>query len=601
MRQFFKFMFASMIGTFLVGVLLVFIFIGMVAAAISSGLNSTGNTANIKDGTVLHLMLDKEIVDRGEKDPFEIDLGPFQAEARIGLNTLLNSLENAKTDDHIEGVFLDLTSLQTGFATIKEIREKVLEFKEASGKPVIAYSEMYSQGAYYLATAADAIYLQPKGELTFMGLRSEYMFFDGLFKKLDIDIQFIRGTNNKFKSFGEMYTQDHMSEANKEQNRALLSGIWNEYLTAISDSRKLDKARLNVIADSLEVRNADDALALGMIDGIKFRDEVLDILKDKMALDKEKAIEFVQLRKYAKTFTPSFSLKNDGSSNGKLAVIYAEGGISSGESSEGTIGSTSLAETIREAREDTTIKAIVFRVNSPGGSGLASDVIWREVELATKVKPVIVSMGDVAASGGYYISAPATRIFAEPNTITGSIGVFGIIPNMQGFFNNKTGITFDGTKTHKFADMMTITRPLTEEEKGIIQGYVDDFYTTFKERVAEGRKMTVDQVDSIGQGRVWTGIDAKERGLVDELGGLEDAIKAAADIAGLTNYSTVELPVQKDLFEQLLEDLSGQTKAWVASEVMGEDLELLGQFKRASEVRKQMGIQARMEFDLNIR
>jgi len=434
-----------------------------------------------------------------------------------------------------------------------------------------------------------------------MGLRSEYMFFDGLFKKLDIDIQFIRGTNNKFKSFGEMYTQDHMSEANKEQNRALLSGIWNEYLTAISDSRKLDKARLNVIADSLEVRNADDALALGMIDGIKFRDEVLDILKDKMALDKEKAIEFVQLRKYAKTFTPSFSLKNDGSSNGKLAVIYAEGGISSGESSEGTIGSTSLAETIREAREDTTIKAIVFRVNSPGGSGLASDVIWREVELATKVKPVIVSMGDVAASGGYYISAPATRIFAEPNTITGSIGVFGIIPNMQGFFNNKTGITFDGTKTHKFADMMTITRPLTEEEKGIIQGYVDDFYTTFKERVAEGRKMTVDQVDSIGQGRVWTGIDAKERGLVDELGGLEDAIKAAADIAGLTNYSTVELPVQKDLFEQLLEDLSGQTKAWVASEVMGEDLELLGQFKRASEVRKQMGIQARMEFDLNIR
>ncbi len=590
-----------MIGTFLVGVLLVFIFIGMVAAAISSGLNSTGNTANIKDGTVLHLMLDKEIVDRGEKDPFEIDLGPFQAEARIGLNTLLNSLENAKTDDHIEGVFLDLTSLQTGFATIKEIREKVLEFKAVSGKPVIAYSEMYSQGAYYLATAADAVYLQPKGELAFMGLRSEYMFFDGLFKKLDIDIQFIRGTNNKFKSFGEMYTQDHMSEANKEQNRALLSGIWNEYLTAISDSRKLDKARLNVIADSLEVRNADDALALGMIDGIKFRDEVLDILKDKMALDKEKAIEFVQLRKYAKTFTPSFSLKNDGSSNGKLAVIYAEGGISSGESSEGTIGSTSLAETIREAREDTTIKAIVFRVNSPGGSGLASDVIWREVELATKVKPVIVSMGDVAASGGYYISAPATRIFAEPNTITGSIGVFGIIPNMQGFFNNKTGITFDGTKTHKFADMMTITRPLTEEEKGIIQGYVDDFYTTFKERVAEGRKMTVDQVDSIGQGRVWTGIDAKERGLVDELGGLEDAIKAAADIAGLTNYSTVELPVQKDLFEQLLEDLSGQTKAWVASEVMGEDLELLGQFKRASEVRKQMGIQARMEFDLNIR
>ena len=590
-----------MIGTFLVGVLLVFIFIGMVAAAISSGMNSTGNTASIKDGSVLHLMLDKEIVDRGDKDPFEIDLGPFQSESKTGLNTVLNSLENAKTDDHIEGIFLDITALQAGFATIKEIREKVLEFKAVSGKPVIAYSEMYTQGAYYLASAADAIYLQPKGELAFMGLRSEYMFLDGLFKKLDIDIQFIRGTNNKFKSYGEMYTQDHMSEANKEQNRALLGGIWNEYVSAISVSRNLDKAQLNVIADSLQVRNADDALALGMIDGVKFRDEVLDILKDKMALDKEKAIEFVQLKKYARTFTPSFSQKNAGASKGKLAVIYAEGGISSGKSSEGTIGSTTLSETIREAREDTTIKAIVFRVNSPGGSGLASDVIWREVELATKVKPVIVSMGDVAASGGYYISAPATRIFAEPNTITGSIGVFGIIPNMQGFFNNKTGITFDGTKTHKFADMMTITRPLTEEEKGIIQGYVDDFYLTFKERVAEGRKMTVAQVDSIGQGRVWTGIDAKERGLVDELGGLEDAIKAAADIAGLTNYTTIELPEQKDLLEQLFQDLSGQTKAWMASEIMGEDLELLGQFKRASEARKQMGIQTRMEFDLNIR
>jgi len=597
MRQFLKFMLASMVGTFLIGGVLIMLLIGSLAA-LGSGFAMEGKPTTVKDGSILHLSLDQAIVDRGSKDQFTLNFGPFKDANTIGLNTLLATLDHAKADDHIEGIFLDLTSMQAGFATMKEIRGKLLEFKKESGKPVVAYSEAYTQGTYYVATAADAVYLQPKGDLEYHGLRSEYMFYKGLFEKLDIDVQFIRGTNNKFKSFGEVFTEDHMSKENREQNRVLMTGLWEDHLSAVSESRKLDKARLNLIADSLMVRNAKAAFDLGLVDGLKYRDEVLDILREKMGIEAGKEIELTELGTYARSFTPDYA--KGASEKGKLAVVYAEGSISSGESEDGTIGSTSLAAAIREAREDSTIKAIVLRVNSPGGSGLASDVIWREVELAKKVKPVVVSMGDVAASGGYYISAPATKIYAEPTTITGSIGVFGIIPNMQGFFKNKLGITFDGEKTHHYADMMTVSRPLTATEKTIIQGYVDEFYTGFKERVAEGRKLTVAQVDSIGQGRVWTGVDAKRIGLVDELGGLEDAIDAAAAMANLTDYKRVELPEQKDLLQQILADLNGQARMWVATEFLGEDMQLLNQYRKVREVKEQMGIQARMPYDLEI-
>jgi protease-4 len=304
----------------------------------------------------------------------------------------------------------------------------------------------------------------------------------------------------------------------------------------------------------------------------------------------------VSLGKYLRTAEEK---KEDGDAKTKLAVIYAEGGITSGDGDDG-IGSTSLSATIREAREDSAVKAIVLRVNSPGGSGLASEVIWREVKLAAEAKPVVVSMGDVAASGGYYISCPATKIYAEPTTITGSIGVFGLIPNMQGFFKNKLGITFDGAKTHEYADMMTVSRPLTETERRMMQQWVDDFYDGFVERVAEGRKLTTAQVDSIGQGRVWTGTDAKERGLVDELGGLEDAIRAAATLAGISDYRKVELPEQEDFLQKLLKDLNTETKAWVAREYLGEDAKLLKEYQRAREAKEQTGIVARMPYDLII-
>jgi protease IV len=601
MRQFLKFMLASMLGTLLVGGVLIFLLIGTLAA-IGAGFAARSSTTTIADASVLQITLDKEIKDRGSKDQFDLDLGPFQAKSHIGLNNILNSLEHAKTDDRIKGIFLDLVMVDAGFATLKEIREKILEFKAESGKPVIAHSEFYTQAAYYLATAADEIYLQPKGDVDHRGLRSEGMFLKGLFDKLDVDIQLIRGSNNRFKAFGETFTEERMSEANREQVRTLLRDMWSEHRSALSTARGISESRIDQIADSMLVRSDISAQTHNFINGARYVDEVHDILRERMALESGTEIDFASLRTYARSFTPRS--KRSGSKNSsrdKIAVIYAEGSISSGKNSDGTIGSTSLGETLREAREDENIKAVVFRVNSPGGSALASEIIWREVKKIAEIKPIVVSMGDVAASGGYYISAPATRIFAQPTTITGSIGVFGMIPNMQGFFKNKLGITFDVEKTHRYADMLTVSRPLEPQELRIMQAYVDDIYETFKQRVAEGRGLTVEAVDEIGQGRVWSGTEALRLGLVDELGGLEAAIAEATRLAGLEDPRRVELPEQKEFFEQLMEELGGGVRSWAAMQLLGDaDLQLLHQFERVRQARQQWGIQARMPFDLEI-
>ena len=596
MRQFFKFMFASMLGTLLIGVVLIVLFFGMLAAA-AAGLGGKGKAVKVKDGTVLQLTFDAPIGDRGSDEDMDFDLGPFQGEEKVGLNHVIKALDMAKADEHIEGVFLDLSGVSSGFANLREIRKKLIEFKQESGKPVVAWSELYSQGSYYLATAADRIYLQPKGMVDYRGLHSEYMFLKGLFAKLDIDMQFIRGSNNKFKSFGEVYTEDRMSDANRAQIELILKGLWAEHRSAVSAKTGHSEATLDSIVNTLAARNDETARDLKLVDALMYRDEVLADLKERMSLDKEKEIAFVGLSKYLRSGDGKEEKKGDAKT--KLAVIYAEGGISSGDDDE-EIQSAALSSTIREAREDSAIKAIVLRVNSPGGSGLASEVIWREVKLAADTKPVVVSMGNVAAGGGYYISCPATKIYAEPTTITGSIGVFGLIPNMQGFFNNKLGISFDGAKTHQYADMLTVSRPLNETERRMMQVWVDEFYDGFVQRVADGRKLTTAQVDSIGQGRVWTGADAKERGLVDELGGLEDAIKAAAELAGISDYRKVEMPEQEDFLQKLLKDLNTETKAWVMREYLGDDARMLQQFKQAREAKGYSGIQARMPFELVI-
>lgn len=614
MGQFFKFMFASMLGTLIIGVVLIFIFIAALVSSLASFGDSSsfgsGKPTKVQDNSILHITLDQEIVDRGSDQDINFNFGPFKGSGKQGLNDILASIEKAADDDRIKAIFLDLTMVPAGMATMHEIREELKEFKAASGKPVVAFADYYTQRTYYMASVADEVYLTPQGGLDFRGLRSEYMFFKGMFEKLDIDVQFIRGSNNKFKSFGEVFTESEMSAANSKQTQELIDGIWDTYLNTVAPDRKMDAAKMDAIAENLQVRRAEDAVNAGMIDGAKYRDEVLDILRTKAGLEAGKEINFVELGKYKKVFVKRKATTDStstGNTKDRIAVVYAEGDIIDGESTDGSIGSTTLSAAIREAREDSSIKALVLRVNSPGGSGLASDVIWREVELAKQRMPVVVSMGDVAASGGYYISCGADKIYAEPTTITGSIGVFGIIPNMQGFFNNKLGITFDGEQTNKYAGMMTTSRALTEEEKLIIQGYVDDFYNTFKKRVSDGRMragvaaMNESMVDSVGQGRVWTGVAAKQNGLVDELGGLEDAIAKAKELAGLpASTKAKNFPEEEDFFKQLMEELNVEAESSMTKQVLGDDAETAALLKRITEVKRMSGLQARMPFELSI-
>lgn len=598
MRQFLKFMLASMLGTLLIGVVLIILLIGGLAA-LGSSFSMEAKPSTIKDGSVLMVDLSPQVLDRGEKDPMNLNFGPFKFNSRLGLNDILASIEKAKHDDRIKGVFLDLGLVNAGLTTVKEIRDKLQEFKQESAKPVVAFADMYTQKSYYLASVADRVWMVPQGDLDFRGLRSEQMFFAGLFEKMDIEVQFIRGSDNKFKSFGEAFTRKDMSPESKLQTTALLHGIWASYTGDVGANRGMATDRLNAIADSLLVRRAEDAVTQGLVDSLIYRDQALDGVKARMGLDPDKDIEFVSLAKYTRAYVPGTSGNWD---KPKVAVVYAQGDIIDGDSQEGSIGGATISAAIRKARKDTTVKAIVLRVNSPGGSGLASDIMWREVVLAKAVKPVVVSMGDVAASGGYYISCAADKIYAEPTTITGSIGVFGMIPNMQGFFNNKLGLTFDGVQTHKYAGMMTVNRPLTAEEKAIIQQFIDNFYATFTQRVAEGRGLTVAQVDSIGQGRVWTGTDALRIGLVDEMGGLEAATAEAANMAGLEadGYRIVGFPEQMDFLESLRASLDAQAKAWVARAAFGDDAALLDTFQKARQARNSSGLQARMPFDLNV-
>lgn len=605
MRQFIKFMFASMLGTLLIGLVLIMLFFGFLAA-LGSAFSMESKATSVSDNSVLQIKLNQPIIDRGPKDALNLDFGPFKGTGKLGLNDILENIEKAKHDDRIKGIFMDLAMVDAGLTTLKEIRDKLVEFKAESGKPIVAFADVFTQKTYYLASVADHVYMVPQGDLDMRGLRSEMMFFTGLFEKLGVDIQFIRGSDNKFKSFGEAFTRKDMSPANKMQVSTLLNSIWGNYITEVGAQRNLDTTKLNAIAAGMLVRKAEDAVSHGLVDSLLYRDQVLTDLKQRMGLDADKDIKFVGLSDYTKAYVAKVKPEKDVSEvskrRDKIAVVYAQGDIVDGESSDGSIGGATLSEAIRKARKDTSVKAIVLRVNSPGGSGLASDVIWREMLLTKAVKPVVVSMGDVAASGGYYISCAADRIYAEPTTITGSIGVFGMIPNMKGFFNDKLGLTFDGVQTHKYAGMMTVTRPLSEEEKGIIQGFIDNFYTTFTQRVAEGRGMQVAQVDSIGQGRVWTGVDALRIGLVDELGGLEAATAEAARRADLQEgeYRLVGYPEQKDFFQELRESLNIQARSWLATEAFGEDAEMLHRFEQVKRVRSITGIQARMPFEVEV-
>ena len=586
MRQFFKFMFASMLGFILAGVLLFFIMIAVISAAISSAGKSD---VMITDHSILELKFESPLKERTSKNPFEDLNFNLNSKRDLGLNDVLKNIEKAETDDHIRGIFLNLSSVNAGLAQLEEIRNALLHFRKTD-KFVYAYSEEYDQANYYLASAADSVFFNPQGTFDWHGLRSELMFVKGALDKLDIEPEVIR--HGKFKSAVEPFINEKMSPENREQISQLIHGIWNYYVARVANSRHADEQAFQDAAYNMSVRTPQNAVELKLVDRLAYADEVQRALKKASGLAETDKIKMIAIKKYNKSAGVSKPF-----SNKKIAIIYASGDIESGDGDENSIGSDKISETIRKARLDSSIKAIVLRVNSPGGSALASDVIWREVVLAKKAKPVIVSMSDLAASGGYYISCAADTIVCEPNTITGSIGVFGLLFNAQKLLNNRLGITFDTVKTGRFGGIGSPTHPLTNEERDIVQQEVERIYDTFISHVAEGRGLSKAQVDSIGQGRVWSGIDAKRLGLVDVLGGINTAVEIAAHKAHLENYRTIAMPEAEDVFKKLIEDFSDDVSINAAKNNFGD---AWNYYDQIHSLLKEQGVIARIPFDIKI-
>lgn len=589
--NFFKSFLASCLGSLVAFIvaffLLFFLLAGLIGTAISDGGNN--NKVAINDNSVLHLKLDVPITEAEIENPFEGLPLPGAGDATISLLQFKQVIKSAASDSKIAGVYLDISVFMSGFATAKEIRESLLEFRK-SGKWVIAYSEVMTESAYYIASAADKVYLNPEGDLEFNGLAVEVSFFKKLFDKLEIKPEIFRVGD--FKSAVEPFMLDKMSDANRLQLNELIEGINNEMIKEIAVSRNIEESKLKEISDKMMATNLQEAKKLKLVDSLLYYDQVLAELENKLGVTKESDIDFVKYNKYKKTVT------NTKTSENEIAVIVAEGDIMPGKADPGTIGSTTFAKEIRKARNSKKVKAIVLRINSPGGSALASDVMWREVTLAAKEKPVIASMGDYAASGGYYLAMGANTIVAEPNTITGSIGVFSVLFDMSSFLGNKIGITFDEVKTGDVGELITVTRPLTEQEKRIWQKRTDAIYETFTSKAAEGRKMNVEDLRKVASGRVWTGTQGKERGLVDELGGFDDAVKIAAEKAGVAdNYKVRFYPKQKTFFEQWLSDLEENAKIKVLQDELGENYKMVEQVKK---LKTYQGAQARMPFELKI-
>lgn len=579
MKQFFKFMFASMLGTLLLLVIFSMITIGIVAGIVAM---AGQKEVVVSKNTVILARFNKEITDRSTKSIMM--MGYSGPDKNTGLDDILANLQKAKKDDNISGIYLDLTEIPAGISTVNEIRNGLLDFRK-TGKFVWAYSETYTQKSYFLATAADRIFLNPEGIVELKGLSSENVFIKGMLEKLDVKMQIIR--HGKFKAATEPLFLDKMSPENRQQITEIINDIWEEMTNAIVESRKIGKEQLNGIADSLKIGTAQDALKYGLVDQLTYKDELITALKKKLTIEEKKKIPLVTMENY--TDVPAH--KKSVTPKEKIAVVYASGSIAGGEGDDQSIGSERISKAIRKAREDEAVKAIVFRVNSGGGSALASDVIWREIDLARQVKPVVASFGDVAGSGGYYIACAATKILADPTSITGSIGVFGVVPNMQGLFNKKLGITFDEAMTNKNGDYIPVTKPLSSYQTLVLQRNVDHIYDVFTGKVAAGRKMSQKAVDSIGQGRIWSGIDAKAIGLVDEMGGLTKAVETAAELAKLKDYRLVSLPEQKEWFEELIDQLTGNDPSARIREVLGEDY---AYYQYLKEIREMKGIQARM-------
>ena len=583
--NFFKTVLASCLG-----VVLATFAVFLIGSMVLGSLVAAGDTAKkVEANSILEINFGKPIPEKTNNvatDPLA-----FETESVLGLHDMVAAIESAKDNDKIKGIYLDLSAAPGGRATSSVLREALVDFKD-SGKFILAYSIAYSQGTYYIASVADEVLMHPLGGVDFLGFSVQIPFFKDMLDRLGVKMQVYYA--GQFKSATEPFRRTEMSEQNRLQTRQYLEGMYKIYLEDISESRGIPVNELRAVADGYKLRKAEDAKTYKFVDALVYHDEVRANLKDRIGLDADDKLEMISLSAYQKgnKKKTNFKIKD------KIAVVYAEGDLVDGKGEEGNIGGDKYAKIIRKIRNDKKVKAIVLRVNSPGGSVIASDLIWRELILAKEAgTPIVVSMGDLAASGGYYISCMADSIFAEPNTITGSIGVFGMIPNVQNMLDEKVGITFDSVKTGPFSHGISPFFAIDAPEGQVIQESVDDIYDLFLTKVAQGRGMTKGAVHEVAQGRVWTGEKALEIGLVDALGGLDDALAVAADKAGLESYRVSEYPKVKDPMEALIEKLTGQDKK--AKAILTEEMKsIFPEYKYIEKLKSMKGPQARLPFML---
>ncbi len=589
MKNFLSSLLATIVGLLIMTLLVFLIFIGIIAASTSK------EVPEVKENSLLLAKFNAQISDRTNDDPFSQFLsGNFMYNEMMGLNQILKDLDKAEADENIEGIFLKVGGVSAGISTLGEIRDALLDFKK-SGKFIYAYADAFTQKSYYLATAADSIFMTPEGMFLFNGMSAEVMFYKDALEKVGVEMQIVR--HGTYKGAVEPFLRNDLSDENREQIETYVGALWGKIVEDISESRGISVEQLNQIADELVTIDSDQLVETGMVDGLIYYDEMLSLLKGKMGVEEEDDLEAISLKSYKNV--PAKKKKEY--SRDKVAVIYAMGSVVDGNAPEGFISSERISKAIRKARRDKSVKAIVFRINSGGGSGSASDVIYREVLLAAKEKPVVASMGDVAASGGYYIAAPADTILAGQATITGSIGVFGMFPNIQGLLNDKLGITTDVVKTNKHSDILTAFDPLDTEERVIVQKLIDNFYTRFVNIVAEGRGMSYEEVDAIASGRVWAGTDALELGLIDMHGGLEKSIEVAAEMAGLEEYRVQSLPVLEDPFTAIMKQLTGDAMMRTDRILRRELGEEYIHYRKIRDIRNMHGIQAVMPYEIEIR
>ena len=585
MKSFFKTFFAALLALIIFSFLGFFILIGIAAAF------STDEKVAIAQNSVLVIDASETFLEQSKNDPFS-ELMNKKNGKQPSLSELIGLLNYAKKDSSIKGIYIKCAENPNGYAATEEIRKALIDFKK-SNKFIVAYAETISQKGYMMANVADQIYTHPQGGMEWSGFNYETMFLKGLIDKLEIEPQIFYA--GKFKSATEPFRYTQMSDANKLQTGIWLNSIYNNFIQGAAEMRNLNADSIKAFANEGKVQNAKDALKYKLVDGLMYDDQLKKIISKKLRLVDETKISFVSINNYAE----SIALRGTGS--GKIAVIYADGDVVMGKGQNEAIASDDYRALLQKIRNDKSIDAVVLRVNSPGGSALASDIIWREIDLLKKEKPVVVSMGDVAASGGYYIACGADSIFADANTITGSIGVFSVIPNAEKFLKNKLGITFDRVKTGQYADAPSATRALTVTEQKFLQSGVDSVYNTFTSRVAAGRQKSVAYIDSIAQGRVWTGADAIKVGLVDKIGTLNDALASAAKMAKLKGYSIKSYPESRSFIEEFFEGYKNEVKTKAMQQEIGiEQLQVLQQLKSIKQIMGQP--QARLPiFELNQR